>query len=264
MSKKDKKPDVDEVTALPVDEVPEPENAPSGVADLDSITESLVSASPEPNTAAIEASGQKEERIKEAYADLRDSRGNRFDPEIHVTDENGEPKLTMKGKLRMRPGRKSKVAGADKAAIGGALPTREGMTHQQKMQARMTGDAAASALITLGVVVGGDEWNPITDAETGIDEKANLSHAFGDYFEAKEMTDIPPGVALTIAISAYVIPRFTMPKTKTRVQRFKEWIATKIAQRKMRKNSGPQSDTRNDGKRQDDTREGTRETIENV
>lgn len=263
MSKKDKKPD-SESPENPVDDVPSESETAPGVAGLDSITEALAGASPTPNTAAIEAAGEKQEAIKEQYADLRDSRGNRFDPEIHVTDENGEPKLTLKGKLRMRPGRKSKPVDSGRAKIGGALPTKEGMTHAEKMQARMTGDAAASALVTLGVVIGGDEWNPIVDETHGIDERANLSHAFGDYFEAKEMTDIPPGVALTIAISAYVIPRFTMPKTKTRLQRFKEWIATKIAQRKVRKNGGTHSDFGNDGKRQDDSSQGTGETVKSV
>ena len=203
---------------------------------------------------AIQAADDKQTHIAIEYADKRDSKGNPFDPDIHVTDDDGRPKLTKSGKLRMRPGRKS----ASNVSVG---PTSNaaGLSPQQKLQARQAGDAAANSLIMLGVVLGGEEWHPIKDESTGLDEKAHLTMAFGDYFEAKEMTDIPPGVALTIAVSAYALPRFTMPQTKTRMQKFKEWTATKIAKRRMKKN-GPQPDSRNDGKRKDDTSEGTSET----
>jgi len=239
----------------PVEDSPE---APApAVADLSAITAQLGDASPAPNEAAISANQEKEQETRAQYADLRDSKGNRFDPEIHVTDNDGAPKTTIKGFLRMRPGRKSgptkkkagHVAGIPGHAADGKL------TPSERMQARATGDAAANALIMLGVVVGGDEWHPQKNEEYGVDEKQSLSVAFGDYFEAKELTDIPPGVALTIAISAYMLPRFTMPKTQTRMQRFKEYIATKIAKRRMRKNNGTQSDSRDDGKRKDDASE---------
>ena len=265
MASKDKS-EKAEVIRSPVETVkpvaPVADDAAPVAADVDSITEQLGSASPTPNDAAILAAAQKEDDAKAQYAEYRDSRGNRFDPEIHVTDSDGSPILTKLKKLRMRPGRKSGGTNAKKQTGSialGTTQTQSGLTASQKMQARATGEAAAGALITLGVVLGGDEWNPQIDETHGLDERQNLSHAFGDYFEQKEMTDIPPGVALTIAISAYAIPRFTMPKTQTRMQRLKVWVAQKIAARKMRKkDNGAQSDIRDDRKRKDDDSKSTR------
>jgi len=236
------------------------DDSPAGTADIENITAALADASPEPNDAAIGAHAEKEETIKAEHSHLRDAKGMRFDPALHVTDDSGQPKLTKTGKLRRRSGRKpGQTAEKIKGRVGGigslSAESDGALSAQQKAQARMAGEGAASALITLGVVLGGEEWHPITDDQHGIDEKAQLQGAFGDYFEAKEMTDIPPGVALTIAISAYALPRFTMPKTKSRLQRFKEWVAVKLAKRKVAKkgsDDGALADTRNDGKRQND------------
>lgn len=231
-------------------------------ADLDSITETLANASPTPNHAAINAQKEQNEEAKAQYADLRDSKGNRFDPEQHVTNDSGEPVLTKTGKLRMRPGRKAgqKSESSSKGHIGGQANTKNenGMTAQEVAHARATGTAAASALITAGVVLGGDEWQPRVDSKEGVNEHESLSFAFGDYFEAKGVTDIPPGVALTIAIVGYAAPRFVMPKTQSRVTRFKLWAATKWNNRKAKKvekKDGAQSNTGNDGKRENDASE---------
>lgn len=226
------------------------------VAGLDDITDALADASPKPNGSAINASEEKAAAKTAEFADLRDVHGLRFDPAIHVTDADGNPKLTKTKKLRRKSGRKPGQTA--KTIFDSKDRNVTGLSVDEKVQARATGEAAASALIMLGVVVGGDEWNPVIDESSGLDERQNLSHAFGDYFEQKELTDIPPGVALTIAISAYMIPRFTMPKTQTRFQTFKEWIATKLAKRRVRKN-GSQSNIGNDRKRENDSGEGTSE-----
>ena len=248
-------------TETPADDAPGNDKG-AGAASLESITADLVGEAPTVNDAAVEAHENKEAETRAAYADLRDAQGMSFDPEIHVTDSDGAPKLTLKGKLRRRPGRKANTANVGgKVSPGGISHDPNGLTPQQKLQARQSGDAAAGALIMLGVALGGDEWQPRKDDTIGLDERAALSGAFGDYFEAKEMTDIPPGVALTIVVSAYALPRFTMPQTKTRVQRFKEWAAGKIAARKMRKkenkDNGTLSDSGDDGKRENDSSKGT-------
>jgi hypothetical protein len=54
-----------------------------------------------------------------------------------------------------------------------------------------------------------------------------LEHAFGEYFVAKQWGDLPPGLALCAALAMYTLPRFAMPNTKTRLQKFKEWAARK-------------------------------------
>lgn len=234
-------------------------------ASLDAIASELADESPAPNVAAIEAEKEKSEAFKREFAHLRDRDGNPFDPAIHATNADGTPKLTANGKLRKRPGRKSgdSVGVSSKSRLGGIpgasapVTSAEGITHEQRAQARAAGVSAANALITLGVALGGDEWQPIVNHEQGIDERAQLENAFGAYFEAKGLRDIPPGVALTIAVGAYALPRFTRPKTQKRVSTLKEKLFVWIAKRRARKHES-QSDTRNDGKRQNDVSEGTR------
>lgn len=229
----------------------------TGNANLDAISESIGDESPTPNLGAIEADKNEAESAKAEYAHLRDADGNPFDPDIHVTQADGSPSLTKRGKLRKRPGRKAGQSSGTTASAS-RLKTPEGgtaeVTMRQRQQARMSGAAAANALIMLGVTVGGDEWQPIANRAEGIDEREQLQIAFGDYFEAKGMNDIPPGVALSIAVVAYAAPRFTMPKTQSKFQRFRENVAAWIAKRRMRKNA-PQPDTRDDGKRQNNAGE---------
>ena len=220
-------------------------------ANLDAISADIAESSPTPNEAAIAAEAAKTAEAVARHAHLRDVDGNTFDPAIHVTDSDGEPKLSGKGKLRKRPGRKAGVTAKRHSSKKAA----EDNTALNRQHARMSGAAAANSLIMLGVVVGGDEWNPRKDVETGLDEREVLQCAFGDYFELKNLQDIPPGVALATAVIAYVTPRLAMPKTQTRLQRCKEWVFSKIAKRRARR--ATQSNTRDDGKRQNDTREST-------
>jgi hypothetical protein len=89
-------------------------------------------------------------------------------------------------------------------------------------------------LITVGMLVS-DEFAPMRDPASGIDERLMLEASFASYFESKEMTDIPPGVALSFAIMAYIGPRLVMPKTQTRTQRFGNWLGQKWLKRKNAK-----------------------------
>jgi hypothetical protein len=98
-----------------------------------------------------------------------------------------------------------------------------------KTQCRAAGILAAQTLIALGVTVGGEEFKPITDEKTGTNEQDNLTMAFANYFEVKGITDIPAGVALSIAVAGYIVPRFTMPKTQSRFKTFIESIVIKYA-----------------------------------
>lgn len=87
----------------------------------------------------------------------------------------------------------------------------------------------------MGQVVGGEEWAPMHNKAIGLDERAMMHTAFGDYFVASGKTDIPPGAALTFCVLAYAAPRFAMPKTQTRFQKVKSAIVTWWVNRKLRK-----------------------------
>ena len=203
---------------------------------LDQIANSLADDMPDVQQHVIDHEQEKQDRVKNQWADLEDVDGNPFDPNIHKTNKSGEPTLSPKGKLIKKPGRKP---GQNKKSVIGGINTPEqpkvSPEEQVRLTARASGTMAANLLITFGVVVGGDEWQPKKIESTGTDEKSMLEMAFADYFEATGKTDIPPGLALTAAIGGYMLPRFAMPKTKTRLQKFRDWIVKKWADRKLKK-----------------------------
>lgn len=200
---------------------------------LDGIGDMLADSMPEVQEHAINEEMEKQEKTAEQWAHLRDTDGNSFDPNQHKTDKNGNPTVTKLGKLIKKPGRKP---GQNTASVVNPPKSQEPDPQAAaRIQSRTTGKMAANLLITFGVVAGGEEWQPVKHEQTGIDEKHMLETAFADYFEATGKTDMPPGMALTVAIVGYAAPRFTMPKTKTRLGKIKGWIAKKIADRKLRK-----------------------------
>ena len=214
-------------------------DTPSNENKLSDIVSTIEKTKPEISDHAINAYQEKEATIKEAAAGLVDKNGDSFDPAIHKTDSDGNPILTQRGKLSMKAGVKKGgnvsrgTTGKNQSFVGGPKPPSQ--EELDKIKCRATGAAAANTIITLGVVVGGDEWQPIKNEEYGIDEKANLENAFADYFEATGQTDLPPNLALTVACAAYALPRFTMPKTKARTSKVMTWFKKKWADRKLKK-----------------------------
>jgi len=214
-----------------------------GVGD---IVDDLAEGSPVPNTGFIEAQNAERAEKQAQWAHLRDADGASFDPALHYTEDDGEPKLTAKGLLRKRRVRRST---ADKNADA----NREALNARQQVEARSAGIVAANSLLIVATGFGGDEWNAVKDEASGIDERAQLQQAFGDYFVAKGVTDFPPGVALVLAIGMYAAPRFTMPKTQSKIgrvwSRAKKYLAS-VGKRRNKDES--QSDSRDNGKRQND------------
>jgi hypothetical protein len=80
------------------------------------------------------------------------------------------------------------------------------------------GGLAAHYWFTSGEVVFGEEWRPIDD------EKRQIPAAFTAYFRAKEIGDIPPGVALVLALSMYTTARIARPTVRERIAGFGGWI----------------------------------------
>ena len=203
---------------------------------VSSIVSSLVDSMPDVQPHAIALEHAEHEARATEWAELRDVDGNPFDPSVHKTDKHGNPTLTKLGTLIKKPGRKSGTKNSESRSFIGGIAQSEEATPEQslKVQARASGVMAANLLITMGMVAGGDEWRPMKDQATGLDEKLMLEGAFADYFEATGKTDIPPGMALTVAIGGYALPRFTMPKTQSRMSKVKNaikqwWINRKIA-----------------------------------
>ena len=164
-----------------------------------------------------------------------DDAGEAWNPEVHATGANGRGVKTAKGTWRRRRGAGGRSGSVVAAKRGGVPPEATSET-----QARAAGVACAHALFVFGRALGGEEWSP-RDSD-GHSETRLMESAFGDYFVATGRTDFPPGLALTMAVSAYALPRFTMPQTKSRITRAKQWIATKWIGWKDRKKA---KDSRN-------------------
>lgn len=80
-------------------------------------------------------------------------------------------------------------------------------------------DAAArhcvSLLIAVGMNLFGNEWTPVKEGT--VDERAALETAFADYFSASGLIDVPPSIALCMAVGAYALPRLALPGTRERI-----------------------------------------------
>ncbi|AUR82050.1 hypothetical protein NVP1020O_08 [Vibrio phage 1.020.O._10N.222.48.A2] len=150
-----------------------------------------------------------------------DADGAQFDPGKHVVDEQGHPKLTAKGKLRKKRGRKS-----GSLATTTAAQTAQKVAVSEKEKYRVVGAGAANALISVGMMLGGEDFIPIQNQH--IDEKKNLEAAFSQWAETQEVEDIPPNLALTIVMGAYLLPRLSMPKQVSKLRLAKEWFKMKF------------------------------------
>lgn len=159
-----------------------------------------------------------------------DAAGESWNPELHATGATGGGVKTAKGTWRRRRGAGAARSGSIVGARRAGVPP---LASVNDVQARAAGVACAHTLFMVGSALGGPEWQPRNDAEHA--ETKMMETAFGDYFVATGRTEFPPGLALTLAISAYAMPRFTMPVTRSRLTRVKQWAAAKWIAYKDRK-----------------------------
>lgn len=152
-----------------------------------------------------------------------------FDPAIHESDELGRPIKNIDGSLRRKRGRKS---GVNYTSAGSAQIE---PVDADQMKRKAAAQAATALLVGTTTAVFGTEWMPIADKKTGIDERANLAAAFESYFEVAGTVDLPPSLALCVAVAAYAVPRFSMPQTQEKARGLFGWFRAKIDERKERK-----------------------------
>lgn len=169
---------------------------------------------------------------------LLDSAGVAWDANIHAKGRDGGGVKTADGLWRKR--RKSKVGGTKSSADVPAQPAQPGapvvLTEAQKQQAMQCGVVVAECIFQSFQAFGGKEWEPRVKP---IDERANMQGAWGNYFVAKGIIDMPPSLILIVALGGYMLPRFTdhneFPDTRTRMQRAREWIGVRIDRFKQRR-----------------------------
>lgn len=214
-----------DVGPSPTDESHTDPQPTTQAADINGLADILIEESPEPQPHAIAQQAELETarvaQNAEAVKQFPD-----FNPAIHATNADGSPALTPTGRLaKIRKGRSA----SPKLTIpnNAGQSAQPSLAQSREVQARAGGAGFANLVIALSVGIGGEEFIPRRDPKVGLDEKAMLEGAFGDYFVATGKTDLPPGWALAAALSLYVVPRFGMPKTQSRFQRAKNWVAVK-------------------------------------
>ena len=187
------------------------------------------------------------EQAEEQAAVVKDKGGDTFNPEEHAVNTDGSPKFTVGGTFAKKRGRKA--GKAQNSTV--AKPTQAMQNPNQKYQ--MTGAAIAESIFMVGRVIGGDEWQPIVDEKTGVDERKNMTDAWSQYAQAKDIGDVPPGVLVAIVMVGYIGPRLAGPKTKTRLQLAWTWLKAKMRNR----SNGTRANSGNDGKRENDASKAT-------
>lgn len=200
---------------------------------------------------------------------LRDKQGRPFDPKLHEVDAQGRPKVTRHGWVRPKGGRR----GVDRGAPGepGPRQTPGGSIIGDRPEAPPgepdPGTMACAihtvaAIETVGVMIGGQDWQFRRDKATGQDERQDGIRAWAGWYTARGIVDVPPGLALSLWAVAYAGTRLMSSKTThTRIERGYRWARAKLGSLSMRRGGAggarqggdsARADPRADGKRQDD------------
>jgi len=218
------------------------ETIESTESSVDSIVSDIIENEPMISEHVIDNEMRKEsERVESETEAVNSFPG--FDPEIHAVDKRGQPIKTAAGAFRKKSGRKSGANVAQPKAPSqlGNINAKVADTMQQKVDAStlIAAKAAANLTFQLGLMLGGEEWQPTIDHTTGHNEPLMLETAYKDYFISEGITDFPPGVALVMALGVYAGPRFLMPTTKTRLQKFTGWCKGFFGKKKTVEKSEP-------------------------
>lgn len=154
------------------------------------------------------------------FAGQKDSLGREFDAAVFRL-KNGQPQIDTRG--RFVPAGLGRKTGGALSTIPPDVPLAPPPPPLAAPPApdeyHLAAQAACRALYALGMLLGGDEWMPEGDEHT------NLVNAAEAYFRAKQFKDVPPGLALTIAVAGYVAPRLSKPKTLSRLEKLRLWWA---------------------------------------
>jgi len=157
-----------------------------------------------------------------------DKHGNTFNPDHHYVDDEGKPKLSGKGLLCLKPGKRNipKKCNNDNGKSDIVIP--ENGSDEQSNQSnnsstpidpikfQVAGAIAAETIFSMGQMFGGAEWAPVVDKKQGINEREFMTDSFTAYFTAKEISDLPPGLVLLAALGSYTGKRIA-PVVKAKI-----------------------------------------------
>jgi hypothetical protein len=132
-----------------------------------------------------------------------------FDPNAHAVNADGTPRMKSTGGYAAKRGRKP----GQTSAIKKGSPIVSMGVADLGAQNEATAKLCANILINGGVQVFGDHWKPTDKAEA-----EGLKCAFKDYFDSIGGVNLPPSVALIIAVGMYSAPRVMHPDSQAKIQ----------------------------------------------
>lgn len=218
---------------------PAPDPAPAAPPKdpgTESITSSLIGSMSGPNHVAISAVTAREGRPEPEIATEPPKRGR------------GRPKGATTRKSRI-----SGLAGDPKAAAAQAAPMPA--EDQIEISQRMSAATAAQMTIMTGMIIGGEDFAPRKNELANVNDTEMLTEAYFNYFKAKNMPELPPGLALFCAVMCYVAPRLAQPTTQSRVKVFFTKVTGFFKRIFTRRKNAAQPDRRDDGERKVDTQQ---------
>jgi hypothetical protein len=182
-----------------------------GAADatLDDVLDRALGDHPAPSAIA-------DELITEARAELQAqpvdvNRAQSFPPGFNPHVHAWPPDKTARGTWR----KLKRGAENPPAVVAGAAPPAAGDVDSAGDVDAQTPEAAADAMAALGFGVAaallGPDWTPAAD------ERSQIVDALTRYYRATGAIDLPPGVALAVAVGAYAVPRALLPSTRERM-----------------------------------------------
>jgi hypothetical protein len=166
------------------------------------------------------------QQLQEENAE-KDSNGTPFDATIHTGSKLKD------GTWRKR---KNPQANASPSYVANSRKKQAETNTQEtataldtNAEAMACGAAIAATFLGACHMIGGEEWEPSKE------EVAYQTQAWQQYCVAKQFKDFPPGLALSIAMMAYVGPRLRMPKTAEKVGKAKSWISLRVVKWKIKR-----------------------------
>lgn len=201
---------------------------------LDATADHIASELPEPQQHAInQATAELAAENPQAAAVELDALGVPWNPAEHATGKDGHGVLTKAGIWRKRKGVKGSPPHLN-TGVADAAPApadEETSAKTLEIQSRMAGQQVAVLMIRCSIALGGDAFHPrVLEMAGGLkyDEQKMLQAAWGEYFVAKGVVDIPPGVMLLSALSMYYMPRLQAPEVKKKASGALFWIKEKF------------------------------------
>lgn len=222
------------------------ENANTGIpdgGDTQPVTESKV------NTTDVAA---QTEALAGAWPEVQPHAVAAMRAETEAQENPPTPSDTPAPKKRGRPpGSKSKISTLAKSGGAGNAKV-EAQNVPAAVDYKLMGAQCAQLTFLVGTMVGGSDFAPMQkNPLTEVSDQEMLTDAYAKYAEAKQMPDLPPGVALCATLMVYVASRLQFPATQSRLQKvgifFKNvWAKFRNRKNGARSNSGDNSLRQND------------------